>query len=295
MDTSEKQIIGENAKYVSDTIPQETKDGLRAHLKPGYAMPDGTHYATGMDYTELMRNLRNIQYCGCPLCHDTQSGLKTILATSGMTVRELAEEIACDEYDSYSVDEIRDLDPEQLKPVDEIVEDINRWSHDQRALEHASFGTVRLLSVYLNVSLDQMYDELDYQTLIYTPWEEDSHIYGYVTVIRYKDGKYEVDVPECRYQCDEMYWNARRKMEESNTPITLDVLRSEPWSKEHRTPVALPEQYRGKQYHLGGHSSLSALLDKLASHDVPVDERVLIALELEEQFPLRLTPLSDKD
>lgn len=99
MDTSEKQIIGENAKYVSDTIPQETKDGLRAHLKPGYAMPDGTHYATGKDYTELMRNLRNIQYCGCPLCHDTQSGLKTILATSGMTVRELAEEIACDEYD----------------------------------------------------------------------------------------------------------------------------------------------------------------------------------------------------
>ena len=41
MDTSEKQIIGENAKYVSDTIPQETKDGLRTHLKPGYAMPDG--------------------------------------------------------------------------------------------------------------------------------------------------------------------------------------------------------------------------------------------------------------
>ena len=40
MDTSEKQIIGENAKYVSDTIPQETKDGLRAHLKPGYAMPE---------------------------------------------------------------------------------------------------------------------------------------------------------------------------------------------------------------------------------------------------------------
>lgn len=37
------------------------------------------------------------------------------------------------------------------------------------------------------------------------------------------------------------------------------------------------------------------LLDKLASHDVPVDERVLIALELEEQFPLRLTPLSEKD
>ena len=212
MDTSEKQIIGENAKYVSDTIPQETKDGLRTHLKPGYAMPDGTHYATGKDYTELMRNLRNIRYCDCPLCHDTQSGLKTILATSGMTVRELAEEIACDEYDSYSVDEIRDLDPEQLKPVDEIVEDINRWSHDQRALEHASFGTVRLLSVYLNVSLDQMYDELDYQTLIYTPWEEDSHIYGYVTVIRYKDGKYEVDVPECRYQCDETYWTARRKM-----------------------------------------------------------------------------------
>lgn len=28
MDTSEKQIIGENAKYVSDTIPQETKDGF---------------------------------------------------------------------------------------------------------------------------------------------------------------------------------------------------------------------------------------------------------------------------
>lgn len=109
------------------------------------------------------------------------------------------------------------------------------------------------------------------------------------------NGKYEVDVPECRYQCDETYWNARRKMEESNTPITLDVLRSEPWSKEHRTPVALPEQYRGKQYHLGGHSSLSILLDKLASHDVPVDERVLIALELEEQFPLRLTPLSEKD
>lgn len=53
------------------------------------------------------------------------------------------------------------------------------------------------------------------------------------------NGKYEVDVPECRYQCDETYWNARRKMEESNTPITLDVLRSEPWSKEHRTPVAL--------------------------------------------------------
>ena len=147
----------------------------------------------------------------------------------------------------------------------------------------------------MNVSLDQMYDELDYQTLIYTPWEENSHIHGYVTVIRYKDGKYEVDVPECRYQCDETYWNARRKMEESTTPITLDVLRSEPWSKEHRTPVALPEQYRGKQYHLGGHSSLSALLDKLASHDVPVDERVLIALELEEQFPLRLTPLSEKD
>ena len=83
-------------------------------------------------------------------------------------------------------------------------------------------------------------------------------------------------------------------MEESNTPITLDVLRSEPWSKEHRTPVALPEQYRGKQYHLGDPYSLS-LLDKLASHDVPVDERVLIALELEEQFPLRLTPLSEKD
>lgn len=165
MDTSEKQIIGENAKYVSDTIPQETKDGLRTHLKPGYAMPDGTHYATGKDYTELMRNLRNIRYCGCPLCHDTQSGLETILATSGMTVRELAEEIACDEYDSYSVSEIRDLDPEQLKPVDEIIEDINRWSHDQHALEHASFGTIRLLSVYLNVSLDQMYDELDYQTL----------------------------------------------------------------------------------------------------------------------------------
>lgn len=144
MDTSEKQIIGENAKYVSDTIPQETKDGLRTHLKPGYAMPDGTHYATGKDYTELMRNLRNIRYCGCPLCHDTQSGLKTILATSGMTVRELAEEIACDEYDSYSVSEIRDLDPEQLKPVDEIVEDINRWSRDQRAFEHASFGTIRL-------------------------------------------------------------------------------------------------------------------------------------------------------
>lgn len=71
------------------------------------------------------------------------------------------------------------------------------------------------------------------------------------------NGKYEVDVPECRYQCDETYWNARRKMEESNTPLTLDVLRSEPWSKEHRTPVALPEQYRGKQHHLGGHSSLS--------------------------------------
>ena len=182
-----------------------------------------------------------------------------------------------------------------MKPVDEIIEDINRWSHDQHALEHASFGTVRLLSVYLNVSLDQMYDELDYQTLIYTPWEEDSHIHGYVTVIRYKDGKYEVDVPECRYQCDETYWNARRKMEESNAPITLDVLRSEPWSKEHRTPVALPEQYRGKQYRLGDPYSLSALLDKLASHDVPVDERVLIALELEEQFPLRLTPLFEKD
>ena len=59
MDTSEKQIIGENAKYVSDNIPQETKDGLRAHLKPGYAMSDGTHYATGKDYTELMRNLPN--------------------------------------------------------------------------------------------------------------------------------------------------------------------------------------------------------------------------------------------
>ncbi len=29
--------------------------------------------------------------------------------------------------------------------------------------------------------------------------------------------------------------------------------------------------------------------------DVPVDERVLIALELEEQFPLRLTPLFEKD
>lgn len=42
------------------------------------------------------------------------------------------------------------------------------------------------------------------------------------------NGRYEVDVPECRYQCDETYWNARRKMEESNTPLTLDVLRSEP-------------------------------------------------------------------
>lgn len=83
MDTSEKQIIGENAKYVSDTIPQETKDGLRAHLKPGYAMPDGTYYATGMDYTELMRNLRNIQYCGCPLCHDTQSGVTFSPACGG--------------------------------------------------------------------------------------------------------------------------------------------------------------------------------------------------------------------
>ena len=62
MGINEKQIIGENAKYVSDTIPQETKEGLRTHLKPGYAMPDGTHYATGKDYTELMRNLRNIQH-----------------------------------------------------------------------------------------------------------------------------------------------------------------------------------------------------------------------------------------
>lgn len=111
MGINEKQIIGENAKYVSDTIPQETKEGLRTHLKPGYAMPDGTHYATGKDYTELMRNLRNIQYCGCPLCHDTQSGLETILATSGMTVREIAEEIACDEYDSYSVDRFGGASP----------------------------------------------------------------------------------------------------------------------------------------------------------------------------------------
>lgn len=109
------------------------------------------------------------------------------------------------------------------------------------------------------------------------------------------NGKYEVDVPECRYQCDATYWNARRKMEESNTPLTLDVLRSEPWNKEHRTPVALPEQYRGKQYRLGDPYSLSALLDKLSAHDVPVDERVLIALKLEKQFPLQLTPLSDKD
>lgn len=59
--------------------------------------------------------------------------------------------------------------------------------------------------------------------------------------------------------------------------------------------MALPEQYRGKQHHLGDPYSLSALLDKLASHDVPVDERVLITLELEEQFPLRLAPLFEKD
>lgn len=32
MGTNEKQIIGENAKYVSDTIPQETKEGLRTPI-----------------------------------------------------------------------------------------------------------------------------------------------------------------------------------------------------------------------------------------------------------------------
>ena len=73
------------------------------------------------------------------------------------------------------------------------------------------------------------------------------------------------------------------------------------WEKEScdsspRLKAGAPSrQNGGKQYHLGGHSSLSTLLDKLASHDVPVDERVLIALELEEQFPLQLTPLSEKD
>lgn len=283
------QIVGENSLYVSDTIPQKTDDGWRVHLKAGYSMPDGTHYATGKNYTELMRGVRNIRYCDCPLCHDTQSGLKTILATSGMTVRELAEEIACDEYDSYSVAEIRDLDPEQLKPVDEIVEDINRWSSDQRKLERTPFGTVRLLSTYLNVSLDQIYDDLDYPTLVYTPWNEDSHIHGYTTVVRHKNGEYEASVADCKYRCDETYWNARRKMEMDNTPLTLDTLRSEPWNTKHRTPVPLPEQYRGKQYHLSDAHSLLALLDKLSSQDVPVDDKVLIALRLEQEHPLNLT------
>lgn len=108
------------------------------------------------------------------------------------------------------------------------------------------------------------------------------------------NGKYEVDVPECRYQCDETYWNARRKMEESNTPLTLgSAERTVEQGASHSRGIAGTVSWQTAS---SGRSFQPVnLLDKLASHDVPVDERVLIALELEEQFPLRLTPLSEKD
>ena len=295
MASNKMRIIGENSLYVADDTPHENKDGWQVKLKAGYSMPDGTHYVTGKNYTELMSGIRNIRYCDCPLCHDTQSGLKTILASSGMTVRELAEEISLDDgYSSYTADEIREIEPEQFKPVDEIANDINRWSENPQTLTRVPFGTVRLLATYLNVKLDQMYDDSYHLPPIYVPWDEDSIINGYVNVDRHGD-EWEVTVPEFQYLCDDTYWNARHEMEEQGVPVSVETYRTEAWSSDHRKPMPLPKRYRNQRYQLSDIHSTLAKLNELAANGVPVDEKVTVALTLEEESPLRLAPLSEMD
>lgn len=287
------QIVGENSLYVSDTVPQKTDDGWRVHLKAGYSMPDGSHYATGKNYTELMRGIRNVRYCDCSLCHDTQSGLKTILATSGMTVRELAEEISLDDgYSSYTAEEIREIEPEEFKTVDEIADDVKRWSENPQTLTRVPFGTVRLLAAYLNVKLDQMYDDANHLPPVYVPWDEDTIVKGYAHVDRHGE-EWEVTVPEYEYLCDDTYWNARREMDEQNVPISVETYRTEAWSPDHRTPVPLPKKYRNQRYQLSDIHSTLAKLNELAANSIPVDEKVMVALTLEEEFPLKLTPTSE--